>query len=65
VVRDPSGHRQAVTDGLIFMAITMALVRTADLAARAARLPSMPAGRTGRRLTATDGAPGEVEPIVR
>jgi hypothetical protein len=47
------------------MAITMALVRTADLAARAARLPSMPAGRTGRRLTATDGAPGEVEPIVR
>jgi len=55
----------AVTDGLIFMAITMVLVRTAGLGARAARLPSMPAGRAGRRLTATDDAPGEVERIER
>jgi hypothetical protein len=43
----------AVTDGLIFMAITMVLVRTAGLVARATRLPSTPAGRTGDRLTAT------------
>ncbi len=43
----------AITDGLIFMAITMVLVRTAGLAARTARLPSTPAGRTGNRLTAT------------
>ena len=32
----------AITDGLIFMAITMVLVRTAGLAARATRLPSRP-----------------------
>ena len=43
----------AITDGLIFMAITMVLVRTAGLTARATRLPSAPAGRTGNRLTAT------------
>ena len=29
----------AITDGLIFMAITMVLVRTAALATRAAKLP--------------------------
>ena len=32
----------AITDGLIFMAITMVLVRTTGLAARATRLPSAP-----------------------
>src|SRR5271155_495182 len=34
----------AITDGLVFMAITMVLVRTAGLAARATRLPNTPAG---------------------
>lgn len=32
----------AITDGLIFMAIVMVLVRTAGLGARASRLPSAP-----------------------
>jgi hypothetical protein len=32
----------AITDGLIFMAIVMVLVRTAGLAARASRLPARP-----------------------
>ena len=33
----------AITDGLIFMAITMVLVRTLGLVARASRLPAAPA----------------------
>ena len=33
----------AITDGLIFMAITMVLVRTASLAGRSRRLPAAPA----------------------
>lgn len=40
----------AITDGLIFMAIVMVIVRTAGLAARASRLPSpalTPAGQAG------------------
>ena len=41
----------AITDGLIFMAIIMIIVRTAGLAARASRLPSpalATAGQSGR-----------------
>ena len=39
----------AITDGLIFMAIVMVLVRTAGLGARAARLPSLAVARQGAR----------------
>jgi hypothetical protein len=43
----------AITDGLSFMAITMVLIRTAGLAARATRLPRTPAGQVGNCVTAT------------
>jgi hypothetical protein len=33
----------AITDGLIFMALTMVIVRTLGLGVRAARLPAIPA----------------------
>ena len=33
----------ALTDGLVFMALTMVLIRTASLVARSARLPAAPA----------------------
>jgi hypothetical protein len=39
----------AITDGLIFMAIVMVLVRTARLGARAARLPSLAVAGQGAR----------------
>jgi hypothetical protein len=35
----------AITDGLIFMAVTMVIVRAAGLGARAARLPGLAAGQ--------------------
>ena len=37
----------AITDGLIFMAIAMVIVRTAGLGARAARLPGQAVTRQG------------------
>jgi hypothetical protein len=39
----------AITDGLIFMAITMIVVRTAGLRVRAARLPQPTAAAAARR----------------
>ena len=33
----------AITDGLIFMALTMVIVRTLGLGVRASRLPAIPA----------------------
>ncbi len=41
----------AITDGLIFMAITMVLVRTLRLYTRASQLPAVPKGLPVARLT--------------
>ena len=41
----------AITDGLIFMALTMVLVRTTSMAARASHLPGAPADSNARRQT--------------
>ena len=48
----------ALTDALIFMAITMILVRTVTLSVRASRLPARPSSRAAPRPPPTAASPG-------